>query len=236
MSGRSAHQKTVLFFFIVSFSFVQSFAQQKAPAYPLITDDPYFSIWSFGDTLNRSVTRHWTGAEESLIGILKVDGRPYRFLGKELSPYKTVIPASDEAPYNVKFTEEQPSDNWMQKDFDDHNWKTGRAPFGDADAAETKWRSKDLWVRRTFSLPATQQDKLFLKIRHDDNTEVYLNGEKIYSKTGWLNKFQFLPIDDVVSSKLKRENNVLASMLLIPQAGNGWMLASCRRLEQLRII
>ena len=54
----------------------------KLPAYPLITHDPYFSIWSFSDSLNTSTTRHWTGVDQSLLGYLQVDGRNYRFLGK----------------------------------------------------------------------------------------------------------------------------------------------------------
>ncbi len=60
-----------------------AFAQmQKAPAYPLIVHDPYFSIWSFSDTLNKSVTRHWTGANQSLEAFIKVDDKLYRVMGK----------------------------------------------------------------------------------------------------------------------------------------------------------
>lgn len=220
--NRLSKMKTALLSTLIFFSLTQIAAQQKAPAYPLITHDTYFSIWSVGDTLNKSVTRHWTGTEQSLIGILKVDGRSYRFLGKEDRPYKTVVATSDEDTYTVKFTEEKPSDNWMQPGFDDNSWETGKAPFGDQSGAETNWTSKDLWFRRNFSLPKTDLNKLFLKINHDDNTEVYLNGEKIYSKVGWLNKFQLFPIDDAIKSKLKKENNVLA-IHVANTAGGQWL-------------
>lgn len=53
----------------------------RAPAYPLITCDPYFSLWSMGDALNGSDTRHWTGQPQVLEGTLTVDGETYAFMG-----------------------------------------------------------------------------------------------------------------------------------------------------------
>ena len=55
----------------------------RAPAYPLVTIDPYTNAWSFGDNLYDSSLKHWTEQDFPLIGVVKVDGVPYRFMGIE---------------------------------------------------------------------------------------------------------------------------------------------------------
>ena len=55
----------------------------RAPAYPLVTVDPYFSVWSFADQANADMTRHWTGRKQPMIAAVRVDGVTYRLLGNE---------------------------------------------------------------------------------------------------------------------------------------------------------
>jgi hypothetical protein len=53
------------------------------PAVPLVTHDPYFSIWSAADHLTDSWPVHWTGKVHGLCGLVRIDDKAYRVMGTE---------------------------------------------------------------------------------------------------------------------------------------------------------
>ncbi|MDQ1255684.1 MAG: hypothetical protein QG656_277 [Candidatus Hydrogenedentes bacterium] len=53
----------------------------RPPAVPLVTVDPYTSVWSFSDCLYESWPVHWTGAAHAMAGMIRVDGAVRRFMG-----------------------------------------------------------------------------------------------------------------------------------------------------------
>lgn len=85
----------------------------------------------------------------------------------------------------MQYTEVKPSGDWILWDYNTSHWKSGMAAIGDDEKhVKTLWKTDDIWVRRTFNItdPSSIND-LYLKINHDDNIEVFLNGKRYMKKT-----------------------------------------------------
>ncbi len=55
----------------------------RPPAVPLVTFDPYMSIWSEKNHLADHRTRYWDGRIQSLVSLVRVDGTTYRLMGNQ---------------------------------------------------------------------------------------------------------------------------------------------------------
>ena len=69
----------------------------RPPAVPLITHDPYFSVYSTRDTLTEDWSKHWTGQTQGICGQLRIDGKPFRYMG----PMPNTAPAMTQTNLEV---------------------------------------------------------------------------------------------------------------------------------------
>lgn len=186
----------------------------RAPSVPLITSDTYFSIWSPYNELTEGNTEHWTAAEHPLLGALRVDGKVYRFMGKDKMNLTTILPTSNLERWVATYTMQQPVDGWKEIQFDDNSWKKGKAAFGTKDMAfvSTPWNDNDIWVRRSFDLTDDiSKDILYLRYSHDDVFELYLNGEQLVATDlSWKNDVT-VELTAAAKAKLRKGKNVIAA-------------------------
>lgn len=184
----------------------------RLPSVPLVTSDPYFSIWSPYDKLNEGSTKHWTNDEKSLIGAVRVDGKVYRFMGKQA--LEALVSMAGSEAWEGHYTFDVPQGEWTALDYAANGWQKGQGAFGtnDMPAVRTGWNTKDIWVRREFNLneiPANAP--IYLKYSHDDVFELYLNGEKLVATDYCWRNNVVLELSDKVRAKMRKGQNVIAA-------------------------
>ena len=183
----------------------------RLPSVPLLTSDPYFSIWSPYDKLNEGTTKHWTDDEKSLIGAVRVDGKVYRFMGKQA--LESLVPMAGSTEWEGNYTFDAPQGEWTLADYTPTGWQKGKGAFGtnDMPAVRTAWNTKDIWVRREFDLNEIPDSPIYLKYSHDDVFELYLNGEKLVATDYCWRNNVLLELSDKARTKIRKGKNVIAA-------------------------
>jgi len=126
---------------------------------------------------------------------------------------ETVVPASQQEVFTWHYTEQQPAAGWFQPEFDATAWKEGPAGFGNRPKdgiARTPWKSDDIWIRRTFELPAGDLNNLQLNVYHDEDAEIYLNGVLAANPRKYNDAYEFFEITPAALAALKPGRNTIA--------------------------
>lgn len=184
--------------------------------------DQYYMMY------NANHTGHTWGNYQ--LGVAQADG-PLQFNTGNKYSYPVVgsnqTPIEDEYidllryfnnTYNPYFyyTENNPSDkSWTTAKFDPSNWKEGVGGFAShviegstVRFCGTKWDSDTLWLRKSFYV-GHDTGNLALRVTHDDNTRIWLNGKLIYDANG--SGYCMVNLDKEQAKALKKGENIIAA-------------------------
>jgi hypothetical protein len=129
-------------------------------------------------------------------------------------PVEEVVPTAQTAQVKWRYTSEPPPADWTKPDFDDRGWKEGLGGFGTKGTPGaiigTEWNTKQIWLRREFTLPDRALKHPRLLLIYDEDPEVYLNGVLAAKLTGWTGDYDEADLAPAALSALKPGRNVMA--------------------------
>jgi hypothetical protein len=118
-----------------------------------------------------------------------------------------VVPTSQAAPANWSYTSQTPPKDWASSSFDAQGWKQGPGGFGTEGTPgvvpRTTWSTPDIWVRREVTLPTQNYSHLQFYVYHDEDVEIYVNGEPAASDSGFTTGYIPLEISPAARALLK---------------------------------
>ncbi|MDC0143341.1 PSD1 and planctomycete cytochrome C domain-containing protein [Verrucomicrobia bacterium] len=112
-----------------------------------------------------------------------------------------------------EYTFAKPGDNWFEIAFDDQSWEKDWSGFGTRGTpgshVRTEWRTSDIWLRKDFRLVEIP-GKLVLRIHHDEDAQVYMNGKLVKTLTGHSNRYIDMDITEASLDVLQTGRNTIA--------------------------
>jgi hypothetical protein len=177
-----------------------------------------------GDGLSAAIYTQTTDVEIEVNGVMTYDRAVVKLTPEAVAANKRMyeapprirhlLPASDREPQTWRFTTATPQQNWFETAFDDAAWSTGPGGFGAESTRHarvgTPWRTPDIWLRRTFELPDVLPGNPHLRIFHDDDAELYLNGKLVATLPGANAGFAYVPLNPEARSALHAGRNSIA--------------------------
>jgi hypothetical protein len=128
--------------------------------------------------------------------------------------YQALAATAEKEPVIWRYTTERPSGDWFKPAFDASAWKEGPAGFGTKGTPNvtprTVWKSGDIWIRREVTLPDVRGRELQLRLYHDDDAEVYLNGVLAGKFAGYGTKYEVAEIAEPAAAAIRTGKNLIA--------------------------
>ena len=110
-----------------------------------------------------------------------------------------------------RFTTNNPVAGWSSPASDDSSWLAGPASFGHAlPGVQTSWTTGDIWLRQNFNFDGDAVKAAALIVFYHEETEIYLNGQRIWSHTGCSTGYEAFAVTEALQIALKKGANTFA--------------------------
>jgi len=190
--------------------------------------DLWKKVWELREKpgLSAAVYTQLTDVETECNGLLTYDRRVVKVDAQESAAaiargefpappeYRVIVPTAQAEPVAWRYTLAQPAADWYKPAFDASAWKEAPAGFGTKRTPgaimRTEWKMDDIWLRRTVTLPDMKFKDLMLRIHHDDDAEVYLNGVLAAKMGGYLTDYDEVEVAPEALAALKPGENLIA--------------------------
>ncbi len=112
-------------------------------------------------------------------------------------------------PYH--YCVETPASGWNNGSFDDQSWQSGQSPFGHAlGKPRTDWQTGDIYLRQIFNYDGAQLKAAAIVLCHDEDTEIFVNGQKVLGVTGFVASYEMVNVTEALRQALHKGDNTLA--------------------------
>ena len=122
-----------------------------------------------------------------------------------------LVRTSEESGVIWDYATTRPTGDWFAVDYTPDGWNRGPAGFGTPGTpgarVRTRWDTPDIWIRRTFELKSPLPKNAGLRIHHDEDAEVYVNGKQVANPGGWTTTYD---LEEIPASVLREGKNVIA--------------------------
>jgi hypothetical protein len=136
------------------------------------------------------------------------------YAGYSATPMKIVLADGLSGGASWKYTMAKPAAGWFSADFVASAWKEGAGGFGTTGTPgiilNTRWDTPDIWLRREFVLKPEELAGIKLRIFHDEDVEVYLNGVLAVKLAGFLTDYDEFEISPAAAAVLHPGTNTIA--------------------------
>ena len=140
--------------------------------------------------------------------------RDFKFFSK----YENILPTSEISSLTWHYVTDPPNYGWhlgasdfpYDVPFQGSVWGEAKAPFGSSDqGVNTKWDNNNIWLRRSFNLKEKPLNP-YLRIKHDEEVEVYINGELAYKSINYTEEYELVPFQWRARASIKAGENIIS--------------------------